>query len=149
MQSTGLATIDHAVQTTNEWLNELMDILDWSDKNRAFRVLRITLHTIRDWLQTDESAQLAAQLPILIRGLYYEGWRPAATPVENRSRDDFLATIDQAFQPDHLDQTVEACRAVFILLNNHVSMGEISHVRHALRHRIRDLWPDPAEPQAA
>ncbi len=63
MSSTGLPAIDHTVQLTNEWLRDLMRMLDWEDKHRAYRLLRVTLQSLRDWLSVDEASNLGAQLP--------------------------------------------------------------------------------------
>jgi uncharacterized protein (DUF2267 family) len=69
MSFTGLPIFDETVQLSNVWLNELMDELDWDDKKRAYRVLRATLHALRDRLTPHEAAHLGAQLPMLIRSL--------------------------------------------------------------------------------
>ena len=124
----------------NEARLDLYRLLDCSDEPRAFRLLRVTLQAIRDWLDVNEAAQLGAQLPLLVRGLYYESWRPAKTPVEDRSREAFLARIDEAFSPDPVDATDASC-AVFRLLNNHVAKGEIEDVRNRLPKAIREIWP--------
>jgi uncharacterized protein (DUF2267 family) len=43
-------------------------------------VLRAWLHTLRDRLTVEASAHFAAQLPDLIRGIFYAGWNPSAVP---------------------------------------------------------------------
>jgi len=141
MAATGLTAIDRAVHITHEWLNDLMDLLEWEDKQRAYRLLRVTLQSLRDWLGVNEASHLGAQLPILIRGVYYEGWHPAGTPVAERSKADFLARIDKAFETDPIDDVEEAVTDVFKVLNHHVSAGEVEDVRHALPKGLRELWP--------
>lgn len=141
MTTTGLETIDHSVQVTNEWLKDLGNLMDWQDRHRSWRLLRAVLHPLRDWLQVNEAAHLGAQMPTLIRGLYYEGWRPAGTPVKPRSRDDFCVRVDKAFEPDSLPDVEDAISAVFVLLSRHVSKGEVADVRQSLPKDLRDLWP--------
>jgi len=71
--STGLDVFDRTVQAANLWLKELMDALGWDDRYQAYEGLRTTLHALRDRLTLEEMAQLGAQVPLLIRGVYYEG----------------------------------------------------------------------------
>lgn len=144
MSATGFESIDHTVQLTHIWINELDDALGWQNKPRAFRLLRSVLHALRDWLQVNEAVDLAAQLPTLVRGIYYDQWRPSAVPVKERRRDDFLARVDRDFKTDPIDNTVEAVTAVFRLLSEKVTAGEISDVRNALPVDLRALWPVPA-----
>ena len=82
MSATGLEVFDSMIHKTNVWLKDLMEILDCPDRHQAYLALRATLHALRNRLTIEETAQLAAQLPMLIRGFYHEvGIRP-----ENRSR---------------------------------------------------------------
>jgi uncharacterized protein (DUF2267 family) len=85
-------------------------------------------------------AHLAAQLPMLIRGFYYEGWDPTGKPLKERHLDEFLARIDQELKPDGIDSE-QAARAVFLVLANRISEGEIEDIEHLLPKEIRDLWP--------
>ena len=147
MSTAGLESIDHTVQLTHIWINELDARLDWENKHRSLRLLRTILHALRDWLSVNEAASLGAQLPELVRGIYYEQWRPAATPVKQRHKADFIARVDSAFMADPLFDTAETIRAVFELLSDKVTAGEIEKVRHALPGDLRALWP--AASQAA
>lgn len=140
MNTDRLESIDHTVQLTYIWINELDEMLGWSDKSRSYRLLRTVLQTLRDWLPVNESADLAAQLPALLRGVYYEHWRPATTPVKQRSKADFLARVDHAFVGDPILYTAEAVSIVFQFLSGKVSAGEIADVRHALPADLRALW---------
>ena len=140
MSTTGLDVFDRTVHKTNVWLNDVMKALNCPDRHEAYLALRATLHALRDRLTIDEAAQLAAQLPILIRGFYYEGWDPTAKPLKERHRDEFLAHIQQELEPYGIDPE-EVARAVFLVLANRITEGEIEDVEHVLPREIRDLWP--------
>lgn len=141
MSATGLDVFDTTIHKTNAWLNELMRILGWQDRHKAYLALRTVLHALRDRLTVEEAAQLGAQLPVLIRGFYYEGWDPAGKPVRERDREQFLARIAQAFRNDKTVDPERVARAVFTVLAKRVSEGEIEDVKQILPAEIRDLWP--------
>ncbi len=141
MSNVGLESIDHTVQLTHQWINDLDTRLGWENKHRSFRLLRAVLQAVRDWLPVDDAVHFGAQLPELLRGIYYEHWRPTTTPVRHRSKLDFVGRIDDAFENDRLLFTAEAVTAVFDLLCDKLSAGEIEKVRHALPADLRALWP--------
>jgi uncharacterized protein (DUF2267 family) len=142
MSALGIETIDKTVQTTNIWLGELDTRVGWENRQRSWRLMRETLHALRDWLSVDEAAQLGAQLPILIRGIYYEGWDPSRTPAKPRSLEAFIERVQHAFSMDPIEEPEEAIACVFEVLSWHVSKGEISDVKKALPKALRDLWPE-------
>ena len=67
MTAMGLEGLEHMVQVTHTWINDLDDRLGWNNKPRSYRLLKAVLHALRDWLQLNEAADLAAQLPTLLR----------------------------------------------------------------------------------
>ncbi|HEU5268941.1 MAG TPA: DUF2267 domain-containing protein [Jatrophihabitans sp.] len=73
--------LDHLMQTANVWLAEIRDEFDTDDNDFVYRVTRAWLHALRDRLPVAESAHFAAQLPDVLRGVYYDGWRPSEVPV--------------------------------------------------------------------
>ena len=75
---TGIQTLNTAVETTEEWISALMARLGWHDKERTYLALLAALHALRDALPRDEAGYLGVQLPVLLRGLYFEGWHPAS-----------------------------------------------------------------------
>jgi uncharacterized protein (DUF2267 family) len=122
-------------------LHEALAQLDWSDTHRAYTALRAVLHALRDRLPLNEAVQLGAQLPTFLRGVFYEGWNPAHTPLKDRRRESFLIHLQQAFQPNSDVDADHVARAIIRVLLNHVSAGEMEQVRTSLPHEIRELWP--------
>ena len=81
----------HHAEEAQHWVNALCEDLDWPSDKRGYHLLRAVLHALRDWLSPEELADFSAQLPVLVRGVLFEGWDPAALPVIDRSREDFFA----------------------------------------------------------
>ena len=141
MSMTGLDVFDRTIHKTNNWLNELMEALGWRDRHKAYLALRVTLHALRDRLTVEEVAQLGAQLPMLIRGFYYEGWDPTGKPLKERHKEEFLARIAEQFSGDDQADAEQVARAVFSVLSDRVTEGEIEDVKHVLPAELRELWP--------
>jgi uncharacterized protein (DUF2267 family) len=141
MSMTGLDVFDRTIHKTNNWLNELMEVLSWHDRHKAYLALRVTLHALRDRLTLEEVAQLGAQLPMLIRGFYYEGWDPTGKPLKERHKEGFLAGIEEQFSGDNQVDAEQVARAVFSVLSDRVTEGEIEDVKHVLPAELRELWP--------
>lgn len=141
MSQTHVAPFDSTIQTTNIWLNEIQEQLGWGeDHHRAYHALRVVLHALRDRLPVDHAAALAAQLPMLIRGFYYESWHPHGKPVKERHKDAFLSHIAENFREDPYADPERVTKAVLRVLSKHVSSGEIESVKQSLPKEIRSLW---------
>jgi len=142
MSATGLKVFDHTLHTTNIWLRDVMDELDWDDRQGAYQALRAVLHTLRDRLPTAEVLHLGAQLPMLVRGFYFEGWRIKDKPNRERSIEQFLDHVSDACNCESSEEAEEIVQAVFAVISQHVTEGEINNVRAALPARVRELWND-------
>jgi uncharacterized protein (DUF2267 family) len=139
----GFESFDHTIQLTHIWINELDAQLGWNNKPRSYRLLKSTLQALRDFLPVNEAVDLGAQLPELLRGAYYEGWRPSATPAKNRKLDDLTAAVELHFKADPIPNAAQAVMEVCRLLNAKISQGEIEDVRHAMPEEVRNFWPEP------
>jgi uncharacterized protein (DUF2267 family) len=138
--STGIEAFDRSLQLTDPWLEDLMTRLGTGDRHFACLPLRTTRHALRDRLTVDETAHLSAQLPMLIRGFYYEGWHPAGKPLEEHAKEAFLAPVAAEAHALGLDPE-PAARAVFGLLAARITAGEIEDVKRVLPGPVRELWP--------
>jgi uncharacterized protein (DUF2267 family) len=140
MSHTTVSTFTQAAQQAQQWINELAADLNWSEQ-RSFRIFRAVLHTMRDWLSQEEMSDLSAQLPVLIRGVYFEGWDPLQAPVPDRKKRDFVLSVSAEFGHENDVDLERAIRAVFHLLDRHVSHGEMVQVRNSMQKALRQLWP--------
>jgi len=141
MMTTHVSALDETCQKTISWLHELQEIGEFENERQAYSALRIVLHALRDRLTPEESADLASQLPMLVRGLYYEGWKPAKVPVPARNREEFLAMVEKETAGGTQIDCNNACRPVFILLDRRITAGEVRDVKGMLPEDILALWP--------
>jgi uncharacterized protein (DUF2267 family) len=137
------AAIAHGVQQIQEWLKALRDNADLADEAEALSVLRSVLHQLRDRLTPEEAIELGAQLPVIVRGIYYEGWRPSKTPEKVRSKQKFLDEVTMKLLPRRLDPET-AVKDVFALIAHHCDPGEVGDVIGQLPADIKELWPQSA-----
>jgi uncharacterized protein (DUF2267 family) len=140
MNSTGVDVFDTTLQKTSVWLNGVMEEMGWEDRHRAYSVLRAVLHALRDRLIVDEAVNLGAQLPMLIRGFYYEGWRPEGRPFKYRHKEEFFAQVAKTLPGMEQAELERAVRAVFKVFSSQVTGGEIAQVRDQLPAEVRELW---------
>jgi len=148
MATTGLEVFDRTLHTTNLWLDEICAEIG-PDKHLAWHVLGAVLRSIRDELLVGQSAHLAAQLPLLVRGAYFDQYRPAAQPAAERSQEDFIARIREELTATRPVRPDLAATAVMRTLNRHITGGQVKKVRDALPKSVRTLWPEPERPSPA
>jgi uncharacterized protein (DUF2267 family) len=137
------APVAHAVQMLQEWLKGLKQTGELADEAAAYRVLRTVLHQLRDRLTLEEAVDLGAQLPLIVRGLYFEGWRPHSVPRKVRSKTTFLEELSENLLP-HTYPVEWAVRRVFSLLAHHCNPGEIADVIDQLPADCKEVWPETA-----
>ena len=140
METIEVEIFNKTLLKTRGWLKDLMEELDWEEPHKAYLALRAVLHVLRDRLTIEEAAQLAAQLPMLIRGFYYEGWDPSGKPLKERHQEEFLSHVKSYFKNDEKIEPERVVRAVFKVLSKHISQGEIEDVKQTLPGNLRILW---------
>lgn len=140
MVTIGLRTFDHSLATTREWLDDVKEELGLRDQEQAFEATRAVLHTLRDRLTVEEATDFAAQLPMLLQGLYYHEWTPTNKPDKVRDREEFLNKIAERLMGKYPPE--DAARAVFRVLTRRMTEGEINDVKGSLPDEIANLWPE-------
>ena len=140
--TTGLDTFDKTVQESNLWLKDVMERLNTYDRHHAYSTMRAVLHALRDRIGPQNAAHLGAQLPMLLRGLFYEGWDPTGKPTKERHESAFLAHIarelPRAPGPGEIEQ---GALAVLDVLSKHIDRGAAVKLAAILPQDLRRFWP--------
>ncbi len=139
--TTGLDTFDKTVHESNLWLKAVMERLDSDDRHRAYATLRAVLHALRDRIGPESAAHLGAQLPMLLRGLFYEGWDPTNKPTKERHEDAFLAHIARELPRATADEVEQGTLAVFDVLSKYIDRGAAVKIAGMFPHELRKFWP--------
>jgi len=141
MSVKSIGNFEHAVHLANGWIRDLAENPEVGSEAQAYVLLRTGLHTIRDRLRVDEVANLSAQLPMLVRGFFFEGWKPPVEePAGGESRHHLLQEV-----ADRLDGLSEvhpedALFLVYTLLWQKLSPGEMKYVDRALPYDLLFPW---------
>src|SRR5829696_7022895 len=139
MSASGLDVFDKTLQTTHIWLKDIMAVTG-ADRQVAWHVLGAVLRAVRDRIPLDLAAHLGAELPILVRGTYYDQWRPELQPERYRSLDEFLERVVAGLGAIRPVDPRDAVRSVFNVLDRHLPEGQVRKVRDALPEDVRALW---------
>ena len=139
MSASGLDVFDRTLETTHVWLNEICSDLG-PDKQLAWKVLSTVLHKLRDRLTINLAAHLGAQLPLLIRGVYFDQFEPGKMPSEFRSREEFVADVGKWLSDSRPVDPEKAIQSVFRVMSRHISEGQIAKIRDALPKSLRQMW---------
>ena len=138
MSATGLDVFDKTLATTNTWLNEITAALG-PDRQLAWKVLSVVLHKLRDRIPVELSAHLSAELPLLVRGVYYDQFEPAKQPTDC-DLEEFVEEVSEWLSDIRPVNPRDAIQAVFAVLSHHVPQGQIAKVQDALPQKLRAFW---------
>jgi uncharacterized protein (DUF2267 family) len=140
MPSTGLAVFDKTLQTTNTWLDEIMATVG-PDRQVAWHTLGVVLRAVRDRIPPPLAAHLGAELPLLVRGAYYDQYRPDSAPNRVRDLESFLAHVSEGLSDIRPVNPKDAVTSVLGVLSGHLPRGQCEKVRDALPDALKTLWP--------
>ena len=129
-----------AVRSAEEWVDDFTKRLGWHDRARAYLALLAVLHALRDCLQRDDAINLGAQLPALLRGLYYDGWHGGAHAAA-RKRDAFLARVHDSVHRDPAVDPEQVARAALALIAARLLAAEVEDAKAATPKELHNLWP--------
>ena len=144
MSANGLEVFDKTLQTTHIWLDEVMAAIG-PDRKVAWKVLSTVLHKLRDRIPVELAAHLGSQLPLLVRGAYYDQFQPARQPTACRSYEEFCDEVAEWLRDTRPVDPQLAVRTVFAVLSRHIPQGQISKVQDVLPRDLRDAWRSGVE----
>lgn len=139
MSTTGVTALDHTIQEANVWLKAIDEQLDLNSRHYAYNAMRAVLHALRDRLVPEVAVKLGAQLPILVRGIYYEGWHMAGSPTRERHLEEFVDHVQRELTPQFPVDPLTTTRAVYEVLWKKLDPGEFDKVMANLPASLRNL----------
>lgn len=139
--TTGLAIFDQTVQKTNVWLRAVEERLGPCSRQDAYCAWRAVLHALRNQLAPQEVLDFSAQLPLLLRGVFLEGWRLGKRQARARTTEDFIENVAVALPPNFDQPPEHVARAVLETVTDHISIGELRDIIGGLPPSLRQLWP--------
>jgi uncharacterized protein (DUF2267 family) len=125
------------LQKTGAWLREIAAELGTTNQHHAYLALRAVLQTLRDCLPIVEAVHLGSQLPMLVRGFYFEGWEPENTPIKY-DRESFIAQVRMFFPAESAAEIPNLIRIVIASLRRH-TVGEVNQVIHLLPEDLQEF----------
>ncbi|MBY8874632.1 DUF2267 domain-containing protein [Micromonospora sp. PLK6-60] len=120
-----ISAFESSLDKTNLILKDIEGAYGWpkEQRNQSYAALRTVLHLLRDRMPVGESVEFAQQLPVLVRGIYFDGWQPDDVPIK-LNRDDFLYEVRQGFPYDVEGGPQRVVQVVLDTLRRHVTQGE-------------------------
>ena len=139
MSEQGLEVIESSTQKTHEWIASIAQAAHL-EKRDAYKSLRAVLQTLRDRLPVDDAVHFAAQLPMFLRGLFYEGWEPSKVPIK-MSREQFLDAVKEKIVTDQAIDPLRITQSVLSVVMSYVGVGEMEKIKHCFPKDLQTLWP--------
>ena len=139
MSEQGLEVIESSTQKTHEWIASIAAAAHL-EKRDAYRALRAVLQTLRDRLPMNDAVHFAAQLPMFLRGLFYEGWESSKMPIK-MSAAEFLAAVKARIVADQVIDPLRITQSVLAVMMAHVGVAELEKIKHILPKDLQSLWP--------
>lgn len=130
-----LDVINRTVARTYDWISETATQAQIEDPHDAYQILRAVLHALRDRLEPSVAAHLAAQMPLLLKGVFYDGWDPKRSP-QKASVAEFLARVEHDAGLKGVSAAEDAVRAVTAVLWDELGPGTIDHLLAVLPHEF-------------
>ncbi|MCW3840489.1 DUF2267 domain-containing protein [Micromonospora yasonensis] len=137
-----ISAFESSLDKTNVMLKEIESAYGWpkEQRNQSYAALRTVLHLLRDRLPVAQSVEFAQQLPVLLRGVYFDGWQPESVPIK-LNRDDFLYEVRQGFPYDVEGGTEQVVQVVLDTLRRHMNQGEWEDVKSAMPKDLVQMIP--------
>ena len=134
--------LEKNIHQTMTWIYAIEEECNWEEDNQkaAFAALRAVLHELRDLLPLENAIHLSAQLPLIIRGIFFENWSTRAEKFKIRKKEDLLVAVaDELFPYPDIDPEA-AVKGVITVLQDKISDGEWNKIMSVLPRDLRVLF---------
>ncbi|NBB76591.1 MAG: DUF2267 domain-containing protein [Bacteroidetes bacterium] len=145
----GQVNFEKTANEATSWVQQIAKKAGQPDRpDWALSALKSVLQTLRDRTPLQEVFHLSAQMPVLIRGLYFEGYKPTGKPDKMNAKQ-FLERIESDLGENNEISAEQALYAVLNLLYEKISEGEMEDIRRSMPADIQKLWAKSIRPGEA
>jgi uncharacterized protein (DUF2267 family) len=134
----------------NEFIKEVSNEMEIEDNRSTLRIIKAVLHSLRDRLTAFEAKDLVAQLPMLLKAVWCDGWIPGKIPDKSiKKKEDLFERVlySSEIVPlkdlENVEDAKKAVIAIFSVLKRHLSQGEIDDIATQFPEDIKVLWLQP------
>ncbi|WP_020629153.1 MULTISPECIES: DUF2267 domain-containing protein [Mesorhizobium] len=132
--------LNHSLHATQDWIGDLARRLRWHDREQVYQVLMAALHALRDCLDRDQAVYMGAQLPAVLRGFYYEGWRPGRRALI-RNRNSFLDRVHDGVHRNPAVDPEEVARSVLAQFADRLRAVGVEDPKASIPGVLQNIWP--------
>ena len=146
MTTSRMDVFERSIQKAGRWIDDLERHMGWDNPHQAYEALGVVLHVLRDRIPVHQGVAFGAQLPLLLRGLYFQNWDVSRSPEKYRHAKEFLAHVRDGLSAHRLEfvPAERLVQAVASVIAARVSEGEFISLRHSLPAEIRRYFgPEP------
>ena len=140
-----LPILENNIHQAMDWIYAIEEACHWNEENqkKAFAVLRAVLHELRNLLPLEQAAHLSAQLPLIIRGIFFENWHPHFVVIQEIKKEDFLTSITEALYPYQNIDAEGTVRSVLHVLGEKLPAGTLEDILKNMPKEIQELYASP------
>lgn len=131
-----MSVLEPSLQHSLEWLKEIQQELGWTDKQKVYVGTRAVLQVLRDRLTIEEASQLGAGMPLIIKGMFYEGFSPGKKHDRVRTQAEFYSRIQHVVPQLPAE---ELTAGVLVVLGRRIANGEIDDMLATLPKHLREM----------
>jgi uncharacterized protein (DUF2267 family) len=147
--ATNISSLDRAVQNAVLWLNDIQTELGWENREIVYKATKAVLQTIRDRLPVSELFHFSTNLPIVLKGMLFEGYDPSEAKKEKiKTIQEFYDRIQTHYDPLQRD-IVSGHQAAFGVINvlfNRIGEGEMRKVADNMPLKLKPLFKQRSKP---
>ena len=135
-----LDRFEKSLKESREWLKDIAVSLQLTETDKAYVALRAVLHALREFLHLDAALKFGDKLPVLFKGLYYEGWQPEQnvnTAPARKSFEEYVANL--MGHSKEMDER-RVIDAVFGVLSAKLNERDIEEIAFLLPGELAGLW---------
>jgi uncharacterized protein (DUF2267 family) len=144
--------LDRSVDEMDAWLDGVMQTLQTDNRQRAYQALEGTLPALRERLSSETASTFGRQMPVLIRGLFFNDPDTPDADHDHSELERFFATVRAPFSANLRIDAHAIAAAVFDVLDEQFSAEETAKIRAELPADLQRLWQttgDATPPAAA